>query len=55
MKLKIVKIIYCAYLKSSRFIGYFEDAETAMNFLQELYPTEEKHVEPIFVLGEEKE
>jgi hypothetical protein len=52
MKVKIARVIYTAYIKSNRFIAYFDDAETAMKYLAELYPREEKHVEPIFVLEE---
>ena len=53
MKLRIARIVYAAYVKSSRFIGYFETAETAMKYLSELYATEEKHVEPLFILEED--
>lgn len=54
MKLKIAFVIYAAYIKGSRFIAYFETAETAMKYLNELYPTEDKHVEPMFIHGEDK-
>jgi len=54
MKVKIALTIYAAYIKGNRFITYFENAETAMKFLNELYPTEDKHVEPLFILMEDK-
>lgn len=55
MKLKLGKLVYSAYIKGGRFIGYFADAEFAMRWLNENYPAEEKHVEPCWVLEEEKQ
>ena len=54
MKLKIMQVAYSAYIKGNRFIGYFFSAVEAMAYLNELYPSEEKHIEPVFVMGEDK-
>jgi hypothetical protein len=55
VKLEITRIAYSAYIKGNRFIAYFETAEDAMKYLNELYPTEDKHVEPVMLLGEKKQ
>jgi predicted Zn-dependent protease len=41
-------------IKEGRFIGYFEDADTAMRYGTENYKECSPHVEPLWVLGEDK-
>jgi hypothetical protein len=55
MQVKISRVVYAGYIKDNRFIAYFDNAEFAMKYLTECYPTEEKHVEPIFVIDENTE
>lgn len=54
MKLKLVETVYALYIKGTRFIGHFKTAEDAMEYGTGLYPTEEKHVEPIFLMEIDK-
>jgi hypothetical protein len=54
MNLKLGKLVYSAYIKGNRFIGYFENAEFAMRWMNENYPAEDKHVGPCWILEEDK-
>lgn len=54
MKLKLSKSFYAAFIKGTRFVGYFENAELAMKWMNENYPSEEKHLEVCWVLEEDK-